>query len=113
MANVAASYGDRRVTRKTVEEKPLLDYGPLVREIDTLESIALGLRAQMFAVSDDDGTEVGSADSGGGFGSYFMTVRWRDRLVCVSAVDVLHELIRRYYPDDIEQIPVNEPRGSE
>lgn len=113
MARVEAGYGDRHVTLADVEAKPLLDYGPLVREVDTLESIVLGLRAQMFSITDDDGNEIGTADSGGGFGSYFMTVKWRDQTVCVSAVDVLHELIRRHYPDDVDQIPVNNPKETE
>jgi hypothetical protein len=108
VARVSASYGYRRVTKETVEQKPLLDYGPLVREIDTLESIALGFQAEMFTISDDAGKQIGSAVSGAGFGGYFMTVEWRDRKVCVSAVDVLHELIRRHYPDDVEYIPVTE-----
>lgn len=112
MARVEASYGDRHVTLATVEAKPLLDYGPLVREIDTLESIALGFQTEMFTISDDDRNEVGSARSGAGFGGYFMEISWRDRRVCVSAVDVLHELIRRHYPEDIDKIPLNGPGAS-
>lgn len=107
MARVAASHGERAVTLADVEAKPLLDYGPLVREIDTLERIVLGLRAQMFSITDDDGNEIGGATSGGGFGSYFMEVHWRGQTVCVSAVDVLHELIRRHFPDDVDAIPLN------
>lgn len=107
MARVEASYGGRHVTKETVEQKPLIDFGPLVREIDTLESIALGFQAEMFTISDDAGEEIGSARSGAGFGGYFMEVSWRDRKVCISAVDVLHELIRRDFPDDVEHIPFN------
>lgn len=73
-----ASHGDRTVTMNDVLEKePTAEVAVPVTEIDTLESITLGFRQDMFTLADKDGNGL-TVMTTGGFGGTSLILEWKD-----------------------------------
>ena len=72
-----AQHGDRSVTHLDVYQKESKPLEIPMREIDTLESIALGFRQDMFELKDQDGNG-GEMSTSAGFGGEAIIMRWKD-----------------------------------
>jgi hypothetical protein len=84
---VSASEGNRRVTQADVYAKEPAPLQVPVREIDTLESIALGFRVEMFSLEGEDFRAA--VATGSGFGNTSIQLEWNGRKAVISGVELL------------------------
>jgi hypothetical protein len=75
--HVTAEHDGRRVTQRDVYTKDSTPLPVPVREIDTLESITLGFRQNMFDLSDKDGNG-GSVSTSAGLGGEAIILSYQD-----------------------------------
>lgn len=97
------SDGSRSVNARDVMNKPTTDLDVVAIPIDTLESITLGFRMEMFALTDDN-DDGGRVMSTGGFGGTTLILEWRDdgqvvRQAAINCVDVLVRWVDTFDPE--------------
>jgi hypothetical protein len=73
--------------------------------ISTVESIACGFRAQMFDLEGDDGSVIGSVQTGTGMGTDFITLNWGEHKAVVRGIDLLRAWVATFDPDGAAQMP--------
>ncbi len=101
MAKVKIESGRRSVTTKDVIAKKTRKLAVPVRDIDTLENIACGFRVGLVDAN-VGGEDVGSVTSGGGFGSPWILVSWRDKQIAIHAVELLRAHVAEVAPEDLK-----------
>lgn len=105
----AARIGNGKVaTTESVRTKETA--GELVvpfREIETVESIALGFRVGMFDLKDADGNGI-SVSTGAGFGTDAIILDWKDgkeeRQMYVAGADLATVWVSTFNPDAAENM---------
>ena len=75
--HATADHDGRRVTQRDVYTKDSTPLTVPLREIDTLESITLGFRMNMFDLSDKDGNG-GSVSTSSGLGGEAIILNYKD-----------------------------------
>ncbi len=98
---LSVSNGERSATSQTVREKPARLMTIQVRDVDTFESIACGFRASCIR-AEVNGEELGSVDSGGGFGGPWIHVTWGAKRIAIHAVDLLRAFVAEVAPADLK-----------
>ena len=69
-----------------------------VREVDGLESLALGFRVEHVTC------EHGGLYSGAGCGSPWIEIRWKERTFCIHAIELLAAVVATFDPEDAKRI---------
>lgn len=101
----AGELGGRTVTVKDVIKKdPVALVIPIRDDIDAMEGITLGFRATMFDMKTEDGFG-GSMESGGGFGSEWISMEWNGRRAAVRGSELLRAWVEMFAPEDAARFP--------
>ena len=104
--DMQADHGeDHASTREVMNRERTMDLSVPLAEVSTLESIVTGFRQRMFDLTDADGNEVGSIDTGAGLGSDFITLNWGDRTAIVRGIDLLRAWVATFDPEAAKQLP--------
>ena len=76
------------------------------RDLEGVESIALGFRQHMFSLGD-----IGEVATGAGWGTDAIIMRWGDRQCLVRGLDLLAAWVRTFDPDIVAEFPIEAPYG--
>jgi hypothetical protein len=100
--------GERRTTRQMYHAERSGDLAVPFVNIDTLESITLGFRADMFTLGDPD-TRGGSVATGSGMGTDFIMLEWNDgrqkHKAMLRGLDVLRAWVATVDPEAVKGFP--------
>lgn len=72
-----------------------------IREIDDIESLALGFRQEMLEMGDG----MGDVSTGAGLGTDFIILKWGDRQAVVRGSELLRAWVETFAPEDAERFP--------
>ena len=95
----AGTHKARRVSGKSLMKKAPKMFVVHMREVDTLESIACGLRGEIISCQPH-----GGVDSGGGLGSPWIHLEWKGHKVVIHAGELLADFVETFDPEDAENI---------
>ncbi len=106
--NATAEIGGRRVTTKQVLSKqPVGVLTVPLREVNVLESIALGLRMTMFEMGDE--VDGGFVATGTGFGSDVIELHWtlkgEQHRAFVRGAELLKAYVNSFSPETAAEFP--------
>ena len=100
MMQTKAKSGKRSVSTSTVLEKEPAALKIPIREIDGMESIALGFRQEMLTMGDD-----GSVSTGAGLGTDFIILEWGEHRAVVRGSELLRAWVATFAPEDAKKFP--------
>ncbi len=90
--------------RDAIAKEPQMIEVPF-RELNDCEKIVTGFRAGFFDVTEDDGTRIGGASGGAGFGSEWVHLEWRGRTMSLRTTELLRAWVARIAPEDLHLFP--------
>lgn len=98
-----ARSGGRAVTQQTVIAQEPIMLPLATREVDTLGTMALGLRQNFFELT-DKGEVVAAASSGAGLGSLWIQFEYRGRHMVMNAGEILVAWVRTFDPTAADEM---------
>lgn len=99
----SASASGKSVTSEDVERKKPFELAIPVREIDNMESLALGFRQNMLEVG--SGKESGGVDCGAGCGTDYIILEWKGRKALVRGTELFKAWVKTFDSEAAERMP--------